>query len=344
MSSELKTRLRTAAAIPPRMVSGAAIEAEVSRRQRNKRRVAATGALLLVAVFAASLPFILSHSPEEPARLATSPPPTTSQPSAKPTIQLSLLGAQRDGVTATVTGVGFRPDVSVQVVPCIPSSDCRAYQPIGTFNTDSAGDFTARLTLHVVVDDLYGGQEMCVQKCSLIARPRSGPEGAQSAPFDLVSLPPASEQCQPSMRTLQLTYTGSDASLPDSQSATISVRNAGSSPCWLYGAPGVTATKGNGSEAAVDRVVIDQSAASWPPKVITLPAGAAAQFTVSKSRCSGPSVALGTLNFGLFGGNYSSSVTLPSSGAESDVSLCKGGSSADQAPDNIMTVTAFTAG
>jgi hypothetical protein len=353
MSSDLRNRLQAAATIPPRPVNGTAIQAEVSRRRRINRRVGAIGILVVAAVFGTALPLVLSHSPQETARLTTSPPPPSAPtdqprpPTSQPTIQVSSSRPPRDGSEVTVTGAGFSPGVSVQLVPCIPNSDCGAYKPIGTVGTDNDGRFTAHVTLPIVIDDLYGGQEMCVQSCSLIASTRSGTAGAKSTLFNLASLPPVSAQCQPSMRTLQLSYDGTDPSQPERQSAIITVRNTGTSPCWLYGAPGVTATKGNGSEAAVDHVVIDQSAPSWPPKVITLQAGAAAQFTVSKPRCPGASAGLGTLNFGLFGGNYSSSVSLPSTGAELDVSLCTTGSQAhgnQPAPDNVMTVTAFTTG
>ncbi len=356
MSSELRDRLHAAAAIAPRPVSGAAIQAEVSRRRRVKHRLGAAGVLTVALALGASLPFALSGGPQTTARLGVSPsqpatpsalPSPSKQAGVPATLRLSWAGLPRDGGTATVTGAGFSPGASVEVVPCIPNSDCGGYRPIAVARAGSDGAFSTQVVVHAVVADLYGGTEMCAQNCTLVALTSNGGDtplsaAAKSAVFDLATLPPASQQCQP--QVLEASYAGAGPAEPNSQSAIIKVRNTGTSVCWVFGPP--TAGAPGGGRFPVSATTVDQSAPAWPPKVIMLAAGSAARFTLVKPRCAGTSVALGEIELGLNGGNYFVSVPLRKGGTRSNLALCTAGSgtAGDQpAPDNVITVSAFIA-
>lgn len=364
MSSELRNRLHHATTIEPRTVSSSALQTEVARRRRVKLRIGAAGVSAVAAVLGVSLPLALTHSPQGTVRLATSPSPQatptrapspTSSTSMQPTLRVSLSGPPRAGVEATVTGGGFNPRDSVQVVPCLPNSDCGANAPIATVKASSNGDITAHIPLPAVFADYYGNTDLCMQDCTLTAFsvdpfPGSSPAfSAKSAPFDLAPLPPESQQCSPGSGTVRLSYAGPDPAHPASQSAVIRLRNAGTKACWVYGVPGVTADGNDGWRSVVQTSVVDQSGPSWPPEVITLQPGASAQFRLTKPRCPGPSTVMTNLNVGQIGTpyvNYSLSVPLPNGGAQSNVALCTGTPTKDKgpAPDNVMTVTAFTAG
>lgn len=346
MSSDLRSRLHAAAGIAHPRVSIAAIQAEVARRRRNRRRWGAAGVVVLAAGLAVSLPFAISGSPEGTARLnatpapqpsATGQPSPTAVPSGNPTLRLSWSGASGDGAVATVTGAGFSPGASVQIVPCSPNSDC-GNLPAATVQADSAGTFSVSVTEPLVIHDGYGDSFICAQNCRFVAGDAA--VSAQTAPFDLPMLPPASEQC--SMRTLQLLYVGPGSSTSGTEAAVFRVRNSGTSPCWVFG-PG---------EVGLDNLppmpkvgwVVDESAPAWPPKVVTLQAGATAQFTVTKPVCTGASVPLTEILFGDI--NHNGNVPLPS-GAQAQLALCSnvaGATANVPAPENVMAVSAYTAG
>ena len=271
MSSLLRDRLHAAAATSAVSVSSNAIEVEVARRRRMKRRMGAAGFVVAAAGLGASLPFALSGSPQGTARLNVTPPPqpsATAGPSGKPTLRLSWSGQPHDGAAATVIGSGFRPGASVQIVPCVPNAEC-GFRPIATMQANSAGTFSARVTAHLLIHDLSGDTAMCAQDCKYVAESGNGAVSAETATFDLAVLPPASQQCSTPM--LQLTYVGPGSSKPGSRSAVFRVRNTGTSPCWVYGPGGV----GLDSQRKLPATgwTVDQSAPTWPPKVVTLQAG-----------------------------------------------------------------------
>jgi hypothetical protein len=90
--------------------------------------------------------------------------------------------------------------------------------------------------------------------------------------------------------------------------------------------------------------VVDESTPAWPPKVVTLQAGATAQFTVTKPVCTGASVPLTEILFGDI--NHNGNVPLPS-GAQAQLALCSnvaGATANVPAPENVMAVSAYTAG
>jgi hypothetical protein len=345
MSSDLRSRLHAATPMARPPVSIGAIQAEVTRRRRNRRRWGAAGVVVLAATLASSLPFAIGGSPAGTARLNGTPPPqpsTTRQPSptsglsGTPTLRLSWSGQPRDGA-ATVTGTGFPPGANVQIVPCSPNADC-ANQPAASVRADRAGTFSVSVTEPLVIHDGYGDSFICAQNCKFVAG--NAAVSAQTAPFDLALLPPAREQC--STRALQLVYVGPGSSTSGTQAAVFRVRNTGTSPCWVFG-PGAV---GLDNQPPMPKVgwTVDQSAPAWPPKVITLQAGDTAQFTVTKPVCTGTSVPLTEILFGDI--KHNGNVPLPS-GAQAQLALCSdiaGATANSPAPENVLSVTAYTAG
>jgi hypothetical protein len=333
-------------------VSIAAIEAEVARRRRIRQGWGTAGVVVLAAALAASLPFAISGSRQGTARLSATPTPqasTTGQPSptarakGTPTLRLSWSGQPHDGATATVTGAGFSPGASVQISPCPPNSECTD-RPIATARARGDGTFTVGVTAHLVNDDGSGSSWMCAQTCKFVAESQTGTFDAETVTFDLVQLPPADEEC--SVRTLQVGYVGPGPSAPGRKSALFRVRNTGQSPCWVYG-PGGLGGLVDQTQLPSAAWSIDQSPPAWPPRAITLQAGDTAQFTITKPACVGPSVTSSKLYFGVSPGPIVIiEVPIPS-GAQAQLALCSNVSGATAnlpAPENVLTVSAYTAG
>jgi hypothetical protein len=323
-------------------VSVRAIEAEVQRRGRTKRRAGIAGIVVIAAALGTLLPFALSGSPQGAARLNVTPPPQPS-PSVRFTghasLQVSWAGQPRDGATATLTGAGFSPGTRVLLAPCQPQAEC-TNPPVATVDVGSDGTFRVRVTAHLVIDAGFGQSFMCARTCSYSATSSSGQYLAKSDAFDLVALPPDNEKC--SWPTVQLLYVEGGPSAPGTRSAVFKVKNTGARPCWLFG-PGEVGLDLLPSVPVVGSV-IDQSAPGWPPKIITLAPGDAAQFTVTKPACRGTSVPLPHILFGDI--NNNEDVQLPSA-AQAQLALCTGVGGADPnraAAENIWTITDYTAG
>jgi hypothetical protein len=227
----------------------------------------------------------------------------------------------------------------VQIVPCQPDADC-SNLPATTVQADGAGTFSVSVTAHLVIHDAYGDSFMCAQNCRFIAEDVGAKVSTETAPFDLVALPPAGEQC--AVRDQQLSYLGPGSSTSANRSAVFRMRNTGTSTCWVFGSGEV----GLDDQPPLPKVgwTVDQSPPGWPPRVVTLPPGGTAQFTVTKPACTGTSSPLTQILFG--DRNHNGNVPLPA-GAQAQLALCTNVAGAAPnlpAPENVLTVSAYTAG